>query len=216
MIDTLTLSRDGHTATVRVGDVVLMTDGSALRVMRISKVLGDTVVALGMWPGVQFFGLNGRHVRASDCPSIDIAALTRPAAPGDGLAGAWLPIESAPRDGTCIIVGIAGLPRSVGEAYWWQNEQGRGGWQCWDGENHRRTVYMADPTHWMPLPAPPGTAGNAAGVVVTEAMRREIAITTERLANTPLRDPIWMQKWGEHINALMAANLLPAPKEPTT
>lgn len=67
----------------------------------------------------------------------------------------WQPIETAPKDGTPIIVGVAGLDRSSGEAHWWQGEDGRGGWQTWDGANHRRTVYATTPTHWMPMPAPP-------------------------------------------------------------
>lgn len=45
----------------------------------------------------------------------------------------------------------------IGEAYWWQNENGSNdGWQTWDGENHKRTVYITQPTHWMPLPQAPG------------------------------------------------------------
>ena len=69
----------------------------------------------------------------------------------------WQPIETAPMDGTPVIVGIAGLANSVGEAYWWQNDEGRGGWQTWDGANHERTVYTTTPTHWMPLPSEPNT-----------------------------------------------------------
>ena len=67
----------------------------------------------------------------------------------------WQPIETAPKDGTPVIVGIAGLKNSVGEAYWWQREDGRGGWQTWDGKNHTRTVYTTLPTHWMPFPSEP-------------------------------------------------------------
>lgn len=67
----------------------------------------------------------------------------------------WQDISTAPKDGTQILVGIAGVARSVGEAHWWQSDKGIGGWQTWDGENRRRTVYVESPTHWQPLPEPP-------------------------------------------------------------
>jgi len=69
----------------------------------------------------------------------------RPAPAAQG----WRPIESAPRDGTCVLVCHAG---SVGEARYIEDE----GW-WWAG------AYPTDacgpdsirPTHWMPLPEPP-------------------------------------------------------------
>jgi hypothetical protein len=71
----------------------------------------------------------------------------------------WQPIETAPKDGTPVIVGIAGLKNSVGEAYWWEGYDDCGlngsGWQTWDGANHTRTVYTTQPTHWMPFPEEP-------------------------------------------------------------
>lgn len=75
----------------------------------------------------------------------------------------WMDISGAPLDGTPVIVGIEGLPGSVGEAYYWQNAEGRGGWQTWDGANHTRTVYTTPPTHYRPFPPPPsvGVAGVA-------------------------------------------------------
>lgn len=63
----------------------------------------------------------------------------------------WQHIDSAPRDGTNIIAGVAGLARSTGEMFWWE-----GGWRTWDGENHKRTE--AYPTHWAPIPFVPMTA----------------------------------------------------------
>lgn len=59
----------------------------------------------------------------------------------------WQPIETAPKDGACILGCIAGLARPVSEVFWWGN-----GWRAWDG------VYVSPisyPTHWMPLPAAP-------------------------------------------------------------
>jgi hypothetical protein len=166
----LTLSRDGHTATVKVGDVVPLVSAPG----EVTQIDEDGRLWVDGWlysrMGIPY------NARRQD---IDIAALTRPTAPGDDLvARSAARVE---RDIDDMHAALSGKPFGP----------------------------LDDPTDTAP-------GDGLAGVVVTEAMRREIAITTERLANTPLRDPIWMQKWGEHINALMAANLLPAPKEPTT
>ena len=68
----------------------------------------------------------------------------------------WKPIETAPLDGTHILVCIAGLERSAGEAFYVDNN-----WVTWDGENHTRTVYIEKPTHWMPLHQPPTCSDKA-------------------------------------------------------
>jgi hypothetical protein len=90
MIDTLTLSRDGHTATVRVGDVVPMTDGSRWYIALTDRTSLGVYLYLhkpGTGSGFTSFYSNGHACLGSGLPSIDIAALTRPTAPGDGLAG---------------------------------------------------------------------------------------------------------------------------------
>jgi len=64
----------------------------------------------------------------------------------------WREIESAPKDGTCILVGVAGDADST-RLVWWQD------WGKWfDG------VSSLDdpPTHWRPLPAPPAMLSAAA------------------------------------------------------
>ncbi len=65
----------------------------------------------------------------------------------------WRGMDSAPMDGTHVLCCVAGVARSVGEAFWWS-----GAWRTWDGENHTRTHYSPDPTHWQPLPPPPETS----------------------------------------------------------
>lgn len=85
----------------------------------------------------------------------------------------WKPIETAPRDGTDILiyVNIASVPvvhiawyRSKTE--WEQSGQYTGGWDSleeWEGWwSYIRTSGSQDklegfeaPTHWMPLPEPP-------------------------------------------------------------
>jgi hypothetical protein len=79
----------------------------------------------------------------------------------------WLPISSAPKDGTPILlfaegkIGIgyieqrARSERLIGHASW----IGREKWA--DGDTHTEVtlgwVRPADATHWMPLPKPPAT-----------------------------------------------------------
>lgn len=59
-------------------------------------------------------------------------------------AQAWRPIETAPTNGTYIIVAKPGMPA-------WEARMGRRGWYCL-----RFGFSKAhSPTHWMPLPAPP-------------------------------------------------------------
>lgn len=62
----------------------------------------------------------------------------------------WRKIETAPKDGTPVIVlvdgvAIEGRHREYGWSYAALNSHGCG--CCADGD--------PDPTHWMPLPAPP-------------------------------------------------------------
>ena len=59
----------------------------------------------------------------------------------------WQPIETAPKDGHAILASDPawhGVPCPM----FWNGEE----WQHW----FRSELYGAyDPTHWMPLPAPP-------------------------------------------------------------
>jgi hypothetical protein len=59
----------------------------------------------------------------------------------------WQPIETAPKDGTCILIsnGKDGIFSGMYVGYWYQE----GGWK-FSIKNR-----IPDATHWMPLPAPP-------------------------------------------------------------
>ncbi len=83
---------------------------------------------------------------------------------------AWLPIETAPQTGRKVMLFYLnrnGLPRTV-MARWLTDEQAaetdadgvglEGGWyECIDnwGDYTEVAIYEGEPTHWMPLPAPP-------------------------------------------------------------
>ncbi|WP_182421994.1 DUF551 domain-containing protein [Aureimonas sp. ME7] len=84
-------------------------------------------------------------------------------------ADGWRPIETAPRDGTNVIVAVPTKDRDdfiVGEAYC--NEE-RGGW-WWanlsDGDYYASPIIEMHyhlPSHWRPLPAPPALSSSSTG-----------------------------------------------------
>lgn len=85
----------------------------------------------------------------------------------------WQPIETAPRDGTAIIVALRDFADGwiVGEAYFDATPEYISplGGQKWWWANQGHTDYYATsidegnhpPTHWMPLPKPPVDAALA-------------------------------------------------------
>lgn len=66
----------------------------------------------------------------------------------------WQPIETAPKDGTHILLAWSyknGTPPRVSECFW-RNDMPfsqDGVWWCFHGR------MFAEPTHWQPLPTPP-------------------------------------------------------------
>lgn len=58
----------------------------------------------------------------------------------------WQPIETAPRDGTPILVAVEGGRFYADKAEWTAS-----GW-AYPCHNHGPEI---SPTHWMPLPPPP-------------------------------------------------------------
>lgn len=58
----------------------------------------------------------------------------------------WQPIETAPKDGTCVLVADTNVWMAVarfwpGNSYWI--------------EDAASGMRLNDPTHWLPLPEPP-------------------------------------------------------------
>ena len=64
--------------------------------------------------------------------------------------GKWQPIETAPKDGTAILVAHSEAAFDV----WWSDDEN--GWvdDCMDDWGDKYIIYH--PTHWMPLPPLPG------------------------------------------------------------
>lgn len=106
--------------------------------------------------------------RSSNAHEYDLCVRAVRAALSDPvLVGGWKPIESAPKDGTSILVmdNIAtGLTSGFADkcwsgntsvAAWWQGENnGEGAWVCY--MSLPREPHCAfEPTHWRALPPPP-------------------------------------------------------------
>lgn len=71
----------------------------------------------------------------------------------------WQPIETAPKDGTHVLVWAANLlhglsPMAVAE----YSEHEIEWWHVHDGKFGPYPMRGASPTHWMPLPEPPTSA----------------------------------------------------------
>jgi hypothetical protein len=71
----------------------------------------------------------------------------------------WQPIETAPKDGTTVLVYCAADDGfNIIEARWhefhrWKGEPNSCGWDVCPFEADRSTEVF--PSHWMPLPQPP-------------------------------------------------------------
>ena len=69
----------------------------------------------------------------------------------------WQPIETAPKDGTRVLLteewGVV-IGRWCEEAQLGLCEEGPG-WQVFECDDCWYSVAAENPTHWMPLPAPP-------------------------------------------------------------
>jgi hypothetical protein len=71
----------------------------------------------------------------------------------------WLPIETAPRDGTEILaISEDGVIRVCSAKMFWKDR-----WEVFRDDKHSPGhTWSIIPTHWMPLPAPP-TQDSAGG-----------------------------------------------------
>lgn len=74
----------------------------------------------------------------------------------------WQPIDTAPKDGTHILVcqwplhgdPKDGLQMFVQNAAFWPENGEDGEWVVYNDQTYELPVFFS-PTHWLPLPAPP-------------------------------------------------------------
>ena len=69
----------------------------------------------------------------------------------------WLPIATAPRDGTRVIL-FWPLNRRVEQGFYLDNSAANIPWSGWRVES-MRPMPSGDPSHWQPLPQPPTERG---------------------------------------------------------
>lgn len=116
---------------------------------------------------------------------IGMPLYTRPAPAEPQAVAHWQPIETAPKDGTVILVTDTFTYRSdpekkphhVYRAVRW-NEEGYG----WEIYNDGEIIDQDGPTFWMPLPAEPGSMLSASPAAPAE---REPQAAPEYLAHDP-------------------------------
>lgn len=89
---------------------------------------------------------------AADRERAELIVLLREAAAALEAAGedAWLPIETAPKDGNCLLA----IETDDGYTFAVLERDKKGNW-IHEGEPTYRHGYYFNPTHWRPLPAPP-------------------------------------------------------------
>jgi hypothetical protein len=71
-------------------------------------------------------------------------------------ATGWRPIETAPKDGTYVLLWFPETDLPVRVGYWSRADY----WYSYAGHVRRR--FESGPTHWMALPAPPADVGEVA------------------------------------------------------
>lgn len=71
----------------------------------------------------------------------------------------WLPVQSAPMDGTVVLVGrFMGEPWGFvyGAGYYF-SKNGAEGWICRGLRDPPGELGLGNPTHWQPIPPPPAS-----------------------------------------------------------
>lgn len=105
--------------------------------------------------------------------NADLSSAKRADHDGERSAG-WRDIASAPRDGTEILTAIDWLP--YGKVLFWAGYAGA--WRCPASEAGPEPEGW-QPTHWMPIPAPPAETG------LSGAQRSEQALSATDTPKTP-------------------------------
>jgi len=105
--------------------------------------------------GTSKFGFKARVVRLDEL--LELPELSRLAAPERAGEG-WQPIETAPKDGSTIILRAGDV---VDTGHWTDNSMTAYPWQGWTWHTLVTKATTSKPTHWMPLPSVPASLRGA-------------------------------------------------------
>ena len=135
-----------------------MSDPTDPLVEAVAKAMKDFVVKREARSAARSMMLNpaSEYVDHSPPPTFEeMARATLEAVQ----AHQWRTIDSAPRDGTCVLLSCGTEDPFLSCGLWFSYERDapRSDGYQWEGwvEPYDHTD-LTDPTHWMPLPPPPG------------------------------------------------------------
>ena len=118
-----------------------MSQNSDELIERFTAILGEEFA----------FTLDLRHVAQKLVAVLDEAA--KPAPGGPKMREGWQPIETAPKDGRDFLVW--NRENRVRKARWYERSSSDLGVSLYEGDGVNSFKGGIQPTHWMPLPAPP-------------------------------------------------------------
>ena len=118
-----------------------MSQNSDELIERFTAILGEEFA----------FTLDLRHVAQKLVAVLDEAA--KPAPGGPKTREGWQPIETAPKDGRDFLVW--NRENRVRKARWYERSSSDLGVSLYEGDGVNSFKGGIQPTHWMPLPAPP-------------------------------------------------------------
>lgn len=134
----------------------------------------DKILSAVAWAGTSFHltedWCDNAHARPPHTGQTPIEWIQNAACEAAGKwkerVGNWQPIDTAPKDGTSILVMNNDQPGCEGGvadecwagntavAEWWGDSPQRGKWVCFMGMVQNPDLHFK-PTHWMPTPDPP-------------------------------------------------------------
>lgn len=102
---------------------------------------------------------DGFIVEIGDLPIAPGQKLYLQPSPPEGMVGGWMPIETAPKDGTTVLVSPPTWPgRACSTAHYNADRFAKKPRPFWERDDALRSISISretPPTHWMPLPEAP-------------------------------------------------------------
>lgn len=126
-------------------------------------------------------------------------------------AMSWQPIETAPKDGTDILIYSKGNMAVVWWAREWDGEEipeSEQAWYVWDGKDalYGARRDLQNPTHWMPLPPAPGAAPQPAIQERKPLTDEQIRSIKSKHDSEPQRWPFAQARYIDFARAIEAAH----------